>query len=62
MAESTASGWWWARRDTRWDVYPQTEPLVRLRVEPDGPGFVKMFHENGAQTRVGYVLVSRVAS
>jgi hypothetical protein len=51
------SKWFWARRDTRWDPYPQDEPLVRLRVEQDGPGFVKLFHEAGDKTCEGYVLV-----
>jgi hypothetical protein len=46
------SGWFWARRDTRWDVYPQEEPLVLLRVEP-----WHMYFEDGAETRTGYILV-----
>lgn len=49
--------WVWARRDTRWDVYPQVEPLVRLRVEQDGRQFVKLFHEDGAKVCAGYIIV-----
>jgi len=49
--------WVWARKDNRWDVYPQDEPLERLRVEPDGPHFVRMFYENGGKVRVGYQIV-----
>lgn len=58
---NSIEGWWWARRDTRWDPYPQNEPLVRLRVESDGPHFVKMFHESGVKVCEGYILVRPVS-
>jgi hypothetical protein len=49
----------WARRDTRFDVYPQNEPLVRVRVEPTGwgPHEVRLSDEKGIELREPYVLV-----
>jgi hypothetical protein len=29
-------GLYWARRDTRWDVYPQREPLQLVKYEWEG--------------------------
>jgi len=46
--------WVWARRETRWDVYPQAQPRVLLRLEPVGPHFVRLFHPEGHETIEGY--------
>jgi hypothetical protein len=51
-----ADGWWWARRDTRWDVYPQQQPLERVRVQRAWGQLVDLFHEDGSKVRVGYIL------
>ncbi|MFA5053788.1 MAG: hypothetical protein WC565_07005 [Parcubacteria group bacterium] len=52
------SGWFWAKRSTRFDVYPKEQPLVRLRVEPTGWGDeVRLFHENGAKVIEPYELI-----
>ena len=42
------TGWYLARRDTRWDVYPQREELVRVYVEYVGQIADTMVREDGA--------------
>jgi len=49
--------WVWARRDTRWDVYPSQPRAELLREVPDGPGFIQMFHLEGGKARVSYFVV-----
>lgn len=53
----SVSRWVWARRDTRWDVLPQEQPLVLLRVEQVGPRLARMFHADGGAACVGYIIV-----
>jgi len=53
--------WFWARRDTRWDVYPFEPQTELIRVVPDGPVFVKMFHADGCKTIVSYFPVRPAA-
>jgi hypothetical protein len=52
----------WARRDNRWDVYPQAEKEFRVCVEPDGP-FSRIYNaDTGHEIRSGVILTRKVSS
>lgn len=49
-----------ARRDTRWDVYPQAEPVQSVTVEWSGKCATIRHLPHGNEARTGMILVRKV--
>lgn len=62
--ESLPGEWWLVRRCTRWDVYPQQEPLRLIRYVPIGKGGIEagwfdMYYPSGEKARRSDIRVRR---